>query len=371
MIEREASVTAYPARLEALTSIRFLMALGVVLFHFQLVWAFPEGSSGLLNRARLGVDAFFILSGFVLAHVYLQPGAPFSYRRFLAARFARIYPAHLFVLLGVLSMVATAGLLGIELQPGRFNVPDFFQTLLLIQAWFPRHDQVFWNGPSWSLSAEWFAYLAFPVFALVATALRRRPLILIGLSLVLFSLLDAFYQAVFGLILPRAEDSMGFFRIIPEFLFGIGLYFFGVRVSIGRGPAIAFALLSGAALLYAMQIGADDRLIVFLCGPFILACSFLSKTGAEGVLGHRWLVFMGDCSYALYLVHLPLLLAWRNVAAKLLGLPDDYLMGLPEQAVVLTVTLIAAVAIYCLVERPARPWIRSVLNTDRLARTAD
>ncbi|MCQ3971646.1 acyltransferase, partial [Klebsiella pneumoniae] len=95
-------------------------------------------------------------------------------RRFLAARFARIYPAHLFILLAMLGLVLAAPVVGIGLEPGRFNPGDFVQTLLLLQAWFPRDTLALWNGPAWSLSAEWFAYLAFPAFAWIALRLRRR-----------------------------------------------------------------------------------------------------------------------------------------------------------------------------------------------------
>ncbi|WP_426051447.1 hypothetical protein [Brevundimonas sp. SL161] len=54
--------------LDPLTGVRFFLALGVVLFHYQLQWTLP-GDGALLNRARLAADVFFILSGFVLTHV--------------------------------------------------------------------------------------------------------------------------------------------------------------------------------------------------------------------------------------------------------------------------------------------------------------
>ncbi|OYW90451.1 MAG: acyltransferase, partial [Caulobacterales bacterium 32-67-6] len=90
-----ASAHAFPDRMPALTSIRFWLALGVVLFHYQLNMV-PQGGTGvaLIERARLAVDFFFILSGFVLAHVYgrhVREGR-YSHGRFLIARLARIYP---------------------------------------------------------------------------------------------------------------------------------------------------------------------------------------------------------------------------------------------------------------------------------------
>lgn len=72
----------FPDVLDPLTGVRFFLALGVVLFHFQLYWTLPAESAGLLNRARLGVDVFFILSGFILTHVYLQGDRAPNYGRF-------------------------------------------------------------------------------------------------------------------------------------------------------------------------------------------------------------------------------------------------------------------------------------------------
>jgi peptidoglycan/LPS O-acetylase OafA/YrhL len=355
----------FPDVLDPLTGVRFFLALGVVLFHFQLYWTLPADSAGLLNRARLGVDVFFILSGFILTHVYLQGDRAPNYRRFLAARFARIYPAHLFILLSMLALVLAAPLFGVGLEPGRFNPADFAGTLLLVQAWFPRETLALWNGPAWSLSAEWFAYLAFPAYAALALRLRDRPWVVIGLATLVFVSLDAFYRARFGQVLPRAEDSLGILRIVPEFLYGIGLYYLGQRWTPSPRVAGVGALATTAVLLALMQIGADDRLIVAAAGPFILSLALLAKAGVRTFLSHPAVLFGGEASFVLYLVHIPVLMVWRNAGQAVAGWPADYRMSVGELAAMLLLTLVAAAAIHVLVERPGRRWLRAWMASPR------
>lgn len=354
-----AEVDPFPAQLDAITSVRFFLALGVVLFHYQLAWTLTEPGVGLLSRGRLGVDIFFVVSGFILTHVYLRQGSKPPIGSFLATRLARIYPAHLAVLAGVVILVLTAGLLGVGTVPGRFNLLDLLASVLLVQAWFPRDDAVFWNGPSWSLSAEWFAYLSFPIFAFIGLRLRRRPLILIALALTIFFALDAAYRQLFGTVLPRAEHNLGVLRIIPEFLLGMGLYWLGASLRLGRLGGLAFASISAALLLSAMQMELDDRAIVLLGAVLVLSLAMLSKTASEGPLSHPLALFAGEASYALYLVHMPVLLAWRNLTAATLGLPGDYQMGMLEIAALLTLTLALAALVHVAVERPARRWLRA------------
>ena len=354
----------FPDVLDPLTGVRFFLALGVVLFHYQLQWTLP-GDGGLLNRARLAVDVFFILSGFILTHVYLQGDGALNYRRFLAARFARIYPAHLFILLAMLGLVLAAPLLGVGLEPGRFNPADFAGTLLLVQAWFPRETLALWNGPAWSLSAEWFAYLAFPAYAALALRLRARPWAIIALAAILFVALDAFYRAQFGRVLPRAEDSMGILRIVPEFFYGIGLYYLGQRWTPSLRGSVLSALATTAALLSLMQFGADDRIIVAAAGPFILSLAMLAKARVRTFLSHPVALFAGEASFALYLVHIPILMVWRNAAQTLTGWPGDYRMGVGELTAMLVLTLAAAAAIHIFVERPGRLWLRAWMAPQR------
>ncbi len=352
---------AFPSDLPALTSIRFFLALGVVIFHYQLQWPWDSiADTGLLDRMRLGVDAFFILSGFVLTHAYrvaLENGR-LNYGRFLVARFARVYPAHIAVLAFVCIMVGGASLVGADFDRTFYNPLGLITTLLLVHAWFPEVIKAEWNGPSWSLSAEWFAYLAFPVFAWLGLKLRDRPGVLLILTGVVFLGLDLLYQAVFGKVVVHAEANMGILRIIPEFLYGVALYRLGQRVELRRSLAVAAAWALALLLLTLMHLNADDRLVVVMVGPLILALGLLSKSAATGLLGSRALLLGGEASYALYLVHMPVLIAWKGFASALSGRDSHYVLAWWEVGVLLLITLAAAVALHLLFERPARTWIR-------------
>jgi peptidoglycan/LPS O-acetylase OafA/YrhL len=356
----------FPDKLPALTSIRFVLALGVVLFHYQLQWSWDLASvTGVLERSRLGVDVFFILSGFVLTHAYrreLEAGT-LHYARFLTARIARIYPAHLAVIAFVLMMVGAASLMGAEFDRSFYNPAGLVTTLLLVHAWAPDWIVAEWNGPSWSLSAEWFAYLAFPLFAWIGLKLRERPLALIALSLAVFLGLDRLYQAAFSDSVVHAEANLGALRIIPEFLYGIGLYRLGQRLAPGRAQAIGAVLASGALLLGLMHFQADDRLIVAAAGPLVLSLALLSKAAADGALAKPYMMAAGEASYALYLVHMPALIAWKGVVSALFDRSSSYDLARLEVVALLVLTIAAAFALHYLVERPARIWIRDWSET--------
>ncbi|HEX7886063.1 MAG TPA: acyltransferase [Phenylobacterium sp.] len=357
----------FPADLPALTSVRFFLALGVVLFHYQLQWPWNAmADTGFLDRARLGVDAFFILSGFVLTHAYRDAiaGHRLNYRRFLVARFARVYPAHLAVLVFVVAMVTAASLMGAQFDRNLYNPVGLITTLLLVHAWLPEVIKADWNGPSWSLSAEWFAYLAFPAFAWVGLKLRDRPVLLLALTALLFLALDLVYQAAFGDVVVHAEASMGILRIIPEFLYGVALYRLGERLLPTRRTAVLFAWAATILLVVLMHLKADDRWVVAAAGPLMLALALLSKVQAEGFLKARWPRLGGEASYALYLVHMPILIAWKGVWSAVQGRDSHYVLAWWEVAALLALSLLAAVALHLLFEGPARAWIRR--RADRL-----
>lgn len=358
----EVTQAGFPPQLQALTSLRFFLALGVVLFHLHLGWRYDDMAvTWLFERGRLGVDVFFILSGFVLTHVYaatLEAGR-FSYRSFLMARVARVFPVHILALTGMLLMVLAAEFLKQEYRSEHFTAGGFLKTLMLVQAWFPSSTLNEWNGPSWSLSAEWFAYLAFPAFAWVGIALRRRPLFILALATVLFVGLDVYYRFTFGKLLTHAEENLGILRIVPEFLLGIALHHWGRRLS--PRPAVA-ALCAGAsmvAMIGAMHLGLDDRLIVPLAGALVLSLALFSKARAGKVASGGLLPLLGEASYALYLTHIPFFTAWRGIAAALFDKPSSYKLGWIEAGAMLVTAQAIAVVLFVGFERPVRAWIKS------------
>ena len=125
------------------------------------------------------------------------------------------------------------------------------------------------------------------------------------------------------------------------------------------------ALVATTLLLTLMQIGADDRVIVAAAGPFILSLALLAKAPVRTFLSHPVLMFAGEASFALYLVHIPILMVWRNAGQAVAGWPADYRMSVGELAAMLLLTLVAAAAIHVLVERPGRRWLRAWMASPR------
>ncbi|QLQ13030.1 MAG: hypothetical protein HZY74_06630 [Brevundimonas sp.] len=122
-------------------------------------------------------------------------------------------------------------------------------------------------------------------------SLRQRGWLLLGLVVALFVALDAGYRATAGVVLPRAEDSMGILRIIPEFLGGMALYWLGLRWNPAPRLAILLAIATSVLFFGLMQAGVDDRLIVAAAGPFLLGLALLAKSGVRSWLDHPRLLF--------------------------------------------------------------------------------
>lgn len=161
------------ARYRGLDGYRFIAASLIVLFHFNSDFELGlERSTPIVNSLSVMVDFFFVLSGFVIAASY--GGAMKSladYTLFLRRRLARIGPLHLAVLaLFVLPAVALAFGLVRAQHPDAFSLGALPAHVLLLQAWGAVNHEAF-NGPSWSISAEWLAYLLFPALLMLSRRL--------------------------------------------------------------------------------------------------------------------------------------------------------------------------------------------------------
>ena len=363
-------------RLPALTGLRFVAAAAVVLYHTARPLAdAPWWLHSIIAHGNTGVTLFFVLSGFILAYTYL-PGdprrpRPLDARTFWAARLARIYPVYV----GALFLALPRFVTSFPESPWLL-APLALLYLLLGQAWVPRVALLPWNSPTWSLSAEAFFYYTFPRVAprLARCATRTLLALTAGCAVTLAAL-----PVGYLLLTPEGQATgasagapgvpMGPWLLAltylplarwPEFLLGVLLGLLFVR---DRQPARRawLAPLTGAGAL--VLLAAGDRLpgILLLSGlPALIYGPLLYGLAGGGrpaaLLGRRPLVVLGEASYALYLVHIPI---WQ--LALTWGGPS-FGTGWASYLLYLAGTLVSALTLYYAVERPCRPLLRRWLT---------
>lgn len=322
-----------PHRLARLDGLRGIAAFGVALHHLFLHyadWPYATGAvlaTWLRDWGWTFVDLFFVLSGYVFAHVYLA-GESLRGRRGLAdfavARIARLYPLHLVMLLVVALFVYGSA----------HNGPlEFAANLLMLQALLHPFAQSF-NQPSWSLSVEALCYLVFALGAHAGPgALARLSGWIIALS--------ALYLALFG----RAEIADALPRGFLGFFVGQALWHGRERLARVPSWLLSALLVAGVAGL-ALPVSPSFPLTLCAWPAALLLALRLPLMEA------RPLLWLGDRSYAVYLINLPLIFA----AGALLGRGG----GLAAQLGIVAALLLASEASFRLIEAPARRAIRAV-----------
>lgn len=345
-----------PPDLRALTTLRFFAALWVVLY---TAWPYLDVSfvPVAVTKGYLGVEAFFILSGFILSHVYLEAAGEkrFRYGGFLWARIARVYPLHLVTLFGMIGLGVAATVAGLSIDGSLTDWRALPAHLTMTHAWGLAPSAAF-NHPSWSISAEWFAYLSFPAFAFVAWRLRDRPVLATGLAAGLALGLYAVFEPLAGYALTEATFRWGLLRIVPCFALGCALYLVHRRGPVPHAAVIA--LVSALGVMVSASLDLWDPITVLAAGGLILGLGALDNARA-GVLASRAGVYLGEISYSIYMVFAPVLLLTTNIAERLTGAADKQFHIIVWLAILAAIP-VAAMLTYHLVERPARKALRGI-----------
>ena len=363
-------MTRKPA-LPALTGLRTLLAINIMFFHFTP--SLPGVLRPVVDNAFTFVGFFFLISGFILAYNYADRPS-LSKRKFYVARFSRVYPVYLLVLMLSVPFLYE--------EWKAHSQADFFTGLLLtplcLQGWSPKLA-TFWNTVGWTLPAELMLYLAFPMILKFIKSNADRlatPGRLIACVLALWGIgilphciyllvnpdhltepatrytyafwLRALkytppaYLCTFtaGMLLARLQSVMTLSPMRRGLIALAG--FVGLAVYLTFGPSrVPYVLVHGSLLLPIFSL-----ILIGLAGPNLLTLFF----------AWRPLVLLGETTFALYLLHFNAFLL-----IHFYKLPERFHVAQFDPWISFAVIMLLALVVTFQYERPARNFVLSRL----------
>ncbi len=343
------STRASAGELRALTGVRGIAAWFVVFYHIRLsIAGLPTALRDVFAKGYLAVDFFFLLSGFVIWLTWndrLRTGGMAGVPRFLQKRLARIWPLHLVTLAGAVALALVLRATGRD-DP-QFVFPELPLHVVLLQNWgFTRH--LAWNDPAWSISAELAAYLLFPVLVMAVDWRRVPSAALLALAgLLLLALHLAIDSPTLGTDIPR----YGLLRCLIEFTTGSIVCALWLRWRTARA-AIGAAISIATALSIMWIAGLPETLVVPALFATLLLLLALISGRPRNPFETRTIHYLGEISYATYLSHFIL---WK--AFKLAFVAYANAVSPAKIALYLGLVLLASIALYRLIERPAQRWL--------------
>lgn len=335
--------------LQYLQVLRGIASLLVVLMHAGFTFKFVSGNTFLgdvFAFGGAGVDIFFVLSGFIITYscFHLTSDAR-NLPGYLRRRFVRIYPPYwvLFFVFLALHWVFWSHYANHDI----FRLDKMLGSLLLL----PGHEMV--NGVSWTLTCELFFYVLFAGFFLV----KRK---------IIFAAVLALYGLLLVLIGETDRGPWMTILLFPmniEFLLGIAVAFLWKKLNVRLAKILLVAGIAGfiaGGWLAVRDImifhGSLNRVVIFGLPSSLIIISLIRLEREGGLVRpSRLLLALGDASYSLYLIHLPLLAAGMRILVSA-GVTDATLLH------VLTILLIIAICVagllfYRWIERPLIGWL--------------
>ncbi|AKH43135.1 peptidoglycan/LPS O-acetylase OafA/YrhL [Altererythrobacter atlanticus] len=343
-------------QLHALTGIRGIAAWLVVLYHMRLNLAdlLPADAITLLGKGYLAVDLFFMLSGFVMWLNYagrLRGGGFGQLPHFWWKRFARVWPLHISILAVLVAFALALQMTGRDASAYPFA--ELPLHVLLVQNW-GFTDDLSWNHPAWSISTELAAYLLFPFFVLALRWEKLPSAALIATALLLAAALYLTFAFAGEASLGDAITRLGVWRCLAEFLIGTMICNLWLRWRDVQGAAPICLAVGTGLLVLGMVIGLAETAFLPLVFALMLLALALDRGPVARLLGAPTLRWLGDVSYATYLAHVPLLIAF-----KIAFVGDDLQLSWPEVALYAALLLVLSGVLYHWLEKPAQAWLNA------------
>jgi peptidoglycan/LPS O-acetylase OafA/YrhL len=366
----ERSQSARGARLHPLDTLRGLAALCVAMFwHYQHFDSaeftahrhqqpFFHALSWLYNYGWHLVDFFFVLSGFVFMHVYSRALVErrLSLRNYVVLRLSRLYPLHLATLLVVAGVQFYRVLSGGDFFIfGNNDAFSFVLNLGFVQCGLFDNGRPSFNGPAWSISIEFVAYV---IFFAVLTRTRhvvRYSAVLVSAGILMF---------VVNASQPILNGAMS--RVLIGFFAGCVVFRAHERLlaaSAGTRRAVlaglAVVLAGGAAMCaelgYMRFMGKWQVVMPLVAYPGVILLS-LGVPPLRALLSLRPLAYLGSLSFTIYMIHFPAQTIYDTVTTGL-GIVID-----PRQKAFffayLAALLVLSALVHHLFELPAQRWAR-------------
>lgn len=344
--------------LNSLTSLRFFFAFAVFLSHLtfvktDLAW-YNYLKNNVFFEGYLGVGFFFILSGFVLALNYekkIIENPNFDKKKFYIARIARIYPLHVLTFCVMLPFVV------LNVWQGYFHWDIAGANLFLLQSYFPIKDFYFSiNNVSWSISTELFFYLIFPFYVIWLYKFRKlKYILLLAIPLIIFA--EPYFRT--NMKLEKAIFYINPITRSLDFILGIitcQIYkkIKDSNINFSKGTLIELAAISVLAIFFYFHndVARAFRYGIYYWIPMvgIVLIFALQKGLFSKILQHKTLVYLGEISFAFYMIHM-IVIKYGN---EYLPPINDFI----KIGIYFTIALILSALTFEYFEKPVAKWIK-------------
>lgn len=344
--------------IKPLTSLRLFFALMVFGAHCYIID--PLFNHAFFKEGFVGVNFFFILSGFIISYNYQKKitEKKTSLREFWVARIARIYPLHW------LTLFMSAAIGGYVAVGAIDWIKHFAANLLLVQPFVPKMDYFFsFNSPSWSLGCEQLFYFLFPFLASLFVKSKRLTQTLIVITALM----------LLGMTLTHEDNIRAYWYVnpltrLPDFLIGMLLFrlydkYKAIEWSARRAT---FYEISVIVLFFAFCIFGYEfipkvyRYSVYYWIPIcLLLFTFAKQSGLiSRILSNKYLIIGGDISFGFYLIHLFIMEGYLKMNSDY-GLDIPYFINIPIMFIIITGL---SYLTYRFFEKPAGRFVKRTLN---------
>ena len=302
-----------------------------------------------------GVDLFFVISGFIIHFTsknYLNN--PSKLIEYLKKRFVRVYPIY-WVITTILFV--SSWLITIMLNKNIFSIgyPHTFSAYIQTYTLFPLHFAI--NPVTWTLSYELFFYLGFSLL-IISIRLWVIPALILAISL-------------FHLMVDIPDGELTYYNFFFsgynfEFLLGFLIFQFYKSVKLPNLLSVFLLILSFSIIVYfgysVSDVDSLKRVLVFGLPSSLILISLLNLEQNGAISFPKFCLTLGDASYALYLIHFPMMLLMNKIP-QIMGYTITASQEVLYSCFIIICIIITSIYVHKWIEKPLAKRLNMIINS--------